>query len=383
MVAEKKVLLLGSYGHSNLGDDLLMWNYLEFLKDKGFTTMYVNANTTEYIPGIIKETYPDLRVVNTYKTSLLTYANIIRSVDCVVYGGGTLYKELYASTGRSPYSVITRLMGMNILAKLLGTRLYHLHIGIGSLKTRKGKLITRRALSAATYTLFRDQKSYDIARTTLGINPSKIMKSTDGLFINRIWETEWEKAPLRIDRKKYKRVIGINVLSDIPDWIDRQQYIDIMRQFVKSELEKGTYIIFIPFQTAFNPRNDLVFTEEIFGDVIANRENVTLLRDVPLQYIHSYLRLSDVFIGMRFHSLLLSTVSGVPFIAIAYDTKCWRFVEEIAYPYAIRLEELEYQALSTLYENALKHTEKTKAKLVLAADAFYNEAEEGIRKLHL
>lgn len=29
---QKKVLLLGSYGQSNLGDDLLMWNYLELLR---------------------------------------------------------------------------------------------------------------------------------------------------------------------------------------------------------------------------------------------------------------------------------------------------------------------------------------------------------------
>jgi polysaccharide pyruvyl transferase WcaK-like protein len=380
---EKTVLLLGSYGQSNLGDDLLMWNYLELLKANGFTRVYVNANTTEYIPEIIKKTYPDLHVINTYKTSLVEYIKIIKSVDCVLYGGGTLYKELYASTGRSPYSVITRLMGMNLLAKLLGARLYHLHIGIGSLRTKRGKFISKWAIQAADFTIFRDQKSYDIAKDTLHISPAKIMKSTDGLFINHVWESVWKKAPLSIDRKKYPRVIGINVLSDIPDWVDREQYITVMRAFVKEQLEKGTYILFIPFQTAFNPRNDLIFTEEAFGDLLKGKKNYTLLRDVPVQYISSYLRMCDVFIGMRFHSLLLSAVNNVPFVAVAYDTKCWRFVEEIDYPYAIPLEKLELQSLTELYKNAVKNNKKTKDQLALAAAAFYNEAEEGLRKLRL
>lgn len=381
---EKTVLLLGSYGQSNLGDDLLMWNYLELLKNRGYIKIYVNANTTEHIPKPVKEAFPNLEIINTYKTSLGKYAKIIKSVDCVVYGGGTLYKELYASTGRSPYSVIMRLLGVNLLAKLLGTKLYHLHIGIGSLKTWPGKLISRWALQAATLTIFRDQKSYDIAKKTLGINARKIVKSTDGLFTNRIWESVWDEAPLIIDRKKYSRVIGINVLSDIPDWVDREHYYKVMRAFVKEQLaDKNVYIIFIPFQTAFNPRNDLVFTEGIFGDVLKGKKNHTILRDVSINHISSYLQKCDVFIGMRFHSLLLSTVNRVPFVAIAYDTKCWRFVQEIGYPHAIELEKLELAALAVAYKNALKTSAKTKKLLDSATEALYSEAEEGLRKLHL
>ncbi|HEU5122073.1 MAG TPA: polysaccharide pyruvyl transferase family protein [Candidatus Saccharimonadales bacterium] len=381
---DKSVLLLGSYGQSNLGDDLLMWNYLEFLRDKGFTKIYVNANTTEYLPAPVKDSYPDLKIVNTYKTSLIDYVKLIKKVDAIVYGGGTLYKELYSSTGRSPYSVIIRMMGFNIIARLLGARLYHLHIGIGSLETTIGKFISKCALQAATLTVFRDQKSYDIAKNELKISPTRIMKSTDGLFINHVWEKVWDKAPLLIDRKKYPHVIGINVLSDIPDWVDREQYIAVMREFVKEHIsKKDTYLVFIPFQTAFNPRNDLVFTEETFGGIVKNKKNVTILHDVPINYISSYLQLCDVFVGMRFHSLLLSAVAGVPFVAVAYDTKCWRFIEEANYPYAIELEKLTLHSLQKAYENARGNQKETKQLLDGVAAALYKEAEEGLRKLHL
>ena len=76
-MTHKSVLLLGSYGQSNLGDDLLMWNYLEFLKEHQFSEIYVNANTTQFIPDPIKKAYPNLHIIDTYKTSILEYIKLI------------------------------------------------------------------------------------------------------------------------------------------------------------------------------------------------------------------------------------------------------------------------------------------------------------------
>jgi polysaccharide pyruvyl transferase WcaK-like protein len=379
----KKILLLGSYGQSNLGDDLLMWNYLELLQEKGYREIYVNANTTKFIPGAIKEAFPNLNIVLTYEASLKEYVRLIRSVDCIVYGGGTLYKELYGSTGRSPYSVITRLMGFNVLAQLLGTRVYHLNIGIGSLKTRTGRFITKRALMASTKTVFRDRESYEFARDTLGVPSSKIEQSVDGLFTNPIWRSAWHRKNLRIDRKKYKRVVGVNILSDIPDWVDRDHYIATMRQFVTSVLERGDYVVFIPFQTDFNPRNDLAFMTETFADIMKEYKNHTLLEDVPIDLIHSYMTQCDVLVGMRFHSLLLASACGVPFVAVAYDTKCWRFIKEIGYSYAVKLENLQYDELMRLYDESMNNRKPIQKQLKAATDKMYHEAEDGLRTLNL
>ena len=380
---EKSVLLLGSYGQSNLGDDLLMWNYLGLLRDRGFTRIYVNANTQDFIPKPIKKAYPGLHVISTYTTTIFNYLSLIRDVDCIIYGGGTLYKELYASTGRSKYSVIVRMMGFNLIAKLFGTKLYHLNIGIGSLKTGLGRFISKLALNAATKTIFRDKESYDYARKTLNIDKNKIEKSTDGLFVSRIWERPWHKANLRIDRKKYRNVVGVNILSDIPDWIDRDAYTYVMRQFVLRLLDEGDYVVFVPFQHAFNPRNDLLFTKEVFDEVLEGRSGYKILTEVPIDVASSYLRQCDVFVGMRFHSLLLSTVNQVPFVAVAYDTKCWRFIKEIDYPFAIELEKIQVDELMRLYTQAVTAKAKTASRLGVVTREMYKEAEEGLRTLNL
>lgn len=382
-MSARKILLLGSYGQSNLGDDLLMWNYLKLLQDRGAKEIYVNANTTKFIPDAVKKAFPNLHIVLTYDTSFVQYVKLIRSVDCIVYGGGTLYKELYSSTGRSPYSVILRLMGFNVLAKILGTRVYHLNIGIGSLKTRLGKFVTRLALSAATKTTFRDEESYLIAEERLYVKPEKIERSVDGLFMNSVWRASWHKKDLKIDRKKYKHVVGINVLSDIPDWVDRQKYIKTMQKFVSHILERGDYVVFIPFQTDFNPRNDLKFTTDTFDEVLKHHTNYTMLEEVPIDLVHSYMSQCDVLVGMRFHSLLLASACELPFVAIAYDTKCWRFIEEIGYSYAVKLENLQYDTLVTLYDSAINNRKVIRKQLKAATDRMYNEAEESLRTLNL
>jgi polysaccharide pyruvyl transferase WcaK-like protein len=380
---QKKALLLGSYGQSNLGDDLLMWNYLELLDRRGYKDIYVNANTIELIPKPIKKAFPNLRIINTYKTSIIEYIRLIKKVDCVVYGGGTLYKELYASTGRGPYSVILRLMAFNVLARLLGTKLYHLNIGIGSLKTSLGRFISKTALNAATLTTFRDQQSYDFAKNTLQISKRKIKKSVDGLFLGHVWETPWRSATLKIDRQQFKTVVGINVLSDIPDWINRDTYVATIKRFVSQLLDQGIYVVFLPFQHAFNPRSDLAFMQENFKDILKGRKNYTLVKEVSIDTVQSYLQQCDLFVGMRFHSLLLATVGRVPFVAVAYDTKCWRFVTEENYRYAIELEKLQADNLLKLCQKTLATNKKAKEQLDDIAIRSYNEAEESLRTLNL
>ncbi|MGH7196871.1 MAG: polysaccharide pyruvyl transferase family protein [Candidatus Saccharimonadales bacterium] len=382
MAHKKGVLLLGSYGQTNLGDDLLMWNYLELLGKKDFKRIYVNVSTKALIPQIIREKYPDIEIVETYRTSMRSWIRILRSVECAVYGGGTIYKELYASTGRSKYSVIRRLLAFNWLARFMGVKVYHLNIGIGSLRTWRGRMITKWALTAATYSVFRDDESYKFALARLGISERKVCSSTDGLFLNPIWQKPWRPARLPATRKKYKAVVGINALSDIPDWVNREKYITAMRRFVQRLLDAGVYVVFLPFQHAFNPRNDLVFMQEEIVAPLGKPANLHVVQEVPLEQASSYMRQFDVFVGMRFHSLLLAAANATPFVAIAYDTKCWRFIEEANYPHAVKIEDLTFKKLIQTYNNALGQR-KTSAKQLqaVAADNF-KEAHQCLRRLH-
>lgn len=371
---KKTALLLGAYGQTNLGDDLLMYNYLEYVQELGFTEVYVNASEVIHIPPAIAEKFPHLHVFETYHTSFARMFGLMRRADAIFYGGGTVYKELYSSTGRSPYTVILRVMLFNVLAAAMGKKVIGLHIGIGTLKTALGRWITARALSSSTKTTFRDETSFVFARDVLKVPPARIAQSTDGLFLNPQWQRPWLHATLPRAAKSAKHIVGVNVLSDIPDWVNREQYLKTVCTFVRGLLARGDFVIFLPFQTAFNEHNDLAFIKSEIVPHIRQFKNYHVADDLDLSNVVSYLQQIDVLVGMRFHSLLLATAASTPFLAIAYDTKCWRFVTEINYPYAQKIEDLDVVELQNLYQRLLAHTGEAKKQLARAAAENFKEA---------
>jgi polysaccharide pyruvyl transferase WcaK-like protein len=91
----------------------------------------------------------------------------------------------------------------------------------------------------------------------------------------------------------------------------------------------------------------------------------------------------DVFVGMRFHSLLLATVNKLPFLAVAYDTKCWRFVQENDYPFAVELEAINMPTMMRMFDQVIDTKGELAGQLGTIANEMYREAEEGLRKLPL
>src|SRR5687767_8005102 len=119
----KRALLLGAYGQSNLGDDLLLYNYLRLLRSKGYGSVVVNVSRADLVPDIICQEFPDLKTFVTYDTSMIRLLRLVRSSDIVVYGGGTVYKEMYGTTGRNPYSLVLRILVFNAIVRILGKRI--------------------------------------------------------------------------------------------------------------------------------------------------------------------------------------------------------------------------------------------------------------------
>ncbi len=379
---QKTALLLGSYGQTNLGDDLLMYNYLVFLRSRGFEHIIVNASSEPNIPEAIRHEFTELEVVLTYQTSLPMWVKILRRVDCVVYGGGTIYKELYSTTGRSKYAVISRILAFNILARMLGKPIYNLHIGLGVLKTGIGKWITKLALLTAHLTLLRDEKSYQFARQELHIPGNKLCSTTDGLFINNHWQKPWHGS-ISLPKGKYKRIIGMNFLSDIPDWVDRDTYLQAVREFVTDMVKQKNFVVLLPFQHDFNAHNDYVFMKEEILPFVPAAENLVLAPSLPIDKAVGTFASLDLFVGMRFHSLLLATSAATPFIGIAYDTKCWRFMQETKYPYAIRLEDISAEGLANMYETLQQDLTTTHNNLGDIADDQLTKGQECLSNIKL
>lgn len=350
----KKVLLLGSYGQTNLGDDLLLWNYLEWLNSKKhIAEITINTANKELMPEIIKK-YPNLIMKETYTTSVIKWLKIIKNSDAILYGGGTIYKELYKSTGRGKYSVITRIFIFNLVAKLLQKKVYNLHIGIGSIKTRTGKFLTKGGLKFSSYTIFRDTESYLFAKDELSIDNKKICLANDGIFLSNAWL----KTKSRIKPKSLRRV-GINLVSDIPDWVDRQRYIENSANLINKIIKKGYKVVFLPFQYDYNPANDKNFIESSILPRVKDTKSVEVIERLTPSNVSGTLDSVDYFIGMRFHSMLIALMKEVPFVGIEYDIKCSRLMKQINYPSRISLKDWRKNEALQLIESLVSNHEQS------------------------
>jgi polysaccharide pyruvyl transferase WcaK-like protein len=349
-MSKKRVLLLGTYGQTNLGDDLLMYNMLQLLESRGYTRVHVNISDKKLLPPEVKLRFGHLLELHeTYGTSPLAWLTLLAKVDTIFYGGGTIFKDLYASTGRGKHGVVLRIAIINFLSAMLGKRVYHMSIGIGSIRSKTGDFLTKLALNSARHTYFRDATSYEYAHKNLGISTRKITLTTDGIFIGHEWGDE---AAFLLPGTVKGPVVGVNALSDIPDWIDRKKYIAELGAFLNSLADSGAHLVFMPFQVAFNPHSDLAFLKkEILPGIPKDR--YTLISDMSLSHLAPVFEKIDYFVGMRFHSLLVSAIYAVPFLAIEYDTKCTRLMEEMRYPHSISLEKFTRDSALTTWKSLL------------------------------
>jgi polysaccharide pyruvyl transferase WcaK-like protein len=361
---EKAALLLGSYGHTNIGDDLLMFNFVFLLRKLGFTKIYTNVAVSANVPEEIAKL---VHMKETYGTSISDWVKILRDVDVVCYGGGTILKELYSSTSRSKYAVIIRMMLFNLVAKILGKIVYNLNIGIGSIQTKCGKIIVKISLILCDYTIFRDRDSFDYAKNELKININKIGLGEDGLFLNKRWHSPRDNSshiaePIRV---------GINVLYNIPDWIDRESYLKELRSFVNAIIERGFFVVFIPFQHSLDKNNDLVFIQRDLLPYLKVK-NFELIDHVPISNLVDTYKSIDFFVGMRFHSLLMAISTATPFLAIEYDTKCSRIIREYSYPFSVAIENFSCSLLLEKFDELLSNQEKNIEYLIKLGNHLYN-----------
>src|ERR1017187_5439113 len=108
-----KVLFIGTHGQNNLGDELLLQVFVDKLGDD-IDEWYINS----YQP---KQTKKQLKIKNaqTFHTrnnpvKLLGY---LFQCDAIIFGGGSIIKELYPEYGSSIYTSLNLLTFLVLIGR--------------------------------------------------------------------------------------------------------------------------------------------------------------------------------------------------------------------------------------------------------------------------
>jgi polysaccharide pyruvyl transferase WcaK-like protein len=145
----KAKLLLGYYGAGNLGDELILRQYLKENKDEKYTIFSYGYDYTK--DNVVKTYY--WKQGDKY-SNIKSFIFAIKNVDEVIWVGGTCFTD---EDGDGAFKFM-------LLAKLFFKKIKYINIGINNLKYSSRIRKVRLILTLASYISVRDKESFKNAQ---------------------------------------------------------------------------------------------------------------------------------------------------------------------------------------------------------------------------
>jgi polysaccharide pyruvyl transferase WcaK-like protein len=305
----KNILLVGSYGRGNIGDDAFLIATSKLLKDYNVT---INASDDAPLPAEIQQDFHKIPTSGISDVSKTVKA-ILQS-NAIVYGGGDLWVELYGD--KMPRQSLWKMLFLNSTARILGKKVVYIGCGAGNLKGFSLRL-ARYSASLANLVLVRD-------RQTLEIVKPKHYKLLPDLTV-----TLFNRRPSSDRRLEGKIDIAVSILYNIPDpERNFETYISSIAKNLGTLDSEKFRITLLPMHTASNFAKNDIWACERLKELLNTEIEVRIITPENFFDCKDILQSADIVIASRLHAGILATWLGKPCIGIAYRPKVARFFKE-------------------------------------------------------
>jgi polysaccharide pyruvyl transferase WcaK-like protein len=319
--SKKTILLLGTHGQYNWGDDILLHSFLHQLGPN--FSYYINSYDPESTRTLYEQEFDIKKVFHTTKDTF-SLPKIIFSSDIVFFAGGTIIRELYKSSKRNKYASMAMVLGVVAFSKIIARKKVVMsNIGAGPIPSTFGRLLTRILLSLVDFASFRDQQSLDLVRHC-GVRNKNMRVVPDCVFVNS--PRDFHNSLNQNDTPTSPLTIALNINYDIANTENWEYFIATLGSSLRSLAQTNKIrIIGLPMQTAFNPKNDLIMLEQFRSRI----PNIHFEIQTPRKTsdIGDIINRSDIVMAERLHALVIAAILGKPFIALQYDVKVRSLVD--------------------------------------------------------
>jgi polysaccharide pyruvyl transferase WcaK-like protein len=309
-----RILLLGTHGQHNIGDELLLETFLSQLGERNSYVIntYDKADTaarlgTRYRYELI-DTAGDRR-------SLLRH---LRRADLLVFAGGSILKELSAATGRPRYATMAMILALVCAARWLGSApVAMLNIGVGPIRTRRGRFLARRILNGVDLVTVRDAASSDLC-AQIGTT-TEVISSTDAVFsVTPTW-LRGGGAEARRDSSGPLR-IALNLNHDIEVPANWAYVLETLGAALSRLAQhRPIEVHALPMQSRGKQNDDAT----VLRQFASANPDVTVIEHLPRTHsdVARIIGSCDVVVAERLHALISSAKLGIPIIPLVYDVK--------------------------------------------------------------
>lgn len=343
MKKNKTAAVSGYYGFGNIGDEAVLFSILHNLKEiDSEIKPVVFSNDPE-------ATRLKYKVESVNRWSMISVACVLFRSKILISGGGSLLQDVTGVKNLIYY------LGVVVLAKVLNNKVIYYAQGIGPLKTTVGKMLVKHVTNRVDYVTVRDEFSKKILEE-IGVKKPPIEITADpvlGLNKNHIDLREGRKVLDEYGLPSNASLIGISVR----EWKEFYGYKKAFAKTADELIDKGWKVVFVPFHLP----QDLTACRDVINYM--KNEAVLLNKHMSAEKLLSLIGNFDLLIGMRLHSLIMSSVMGVPMIGVSYDPKVDNFLNLIGQTSAGSVENLCVTELKERIFWALDNKEELKSQL--------------------
>lgn len=322
------VLIIGYYGSNNAGDEILLEATINLLN-----SVYISPNITA-ITYSVQNTKEKHNINGISRNKYFQIVKGIKEADIVVGGGGSMLQNVTSNRSLIYYLTILK------LAKLMGKKVVLLGNGIGPLESKFATWITMRVLKSLDAIVLRAEDSFNLLKS---FNVDNIYLGNDLAFTLEL-EGEAKKNPKKI-------------LINLRKWFYEDEFIHNIVKFIKYLDNSGFDIYLVPFQQG----NDDLILKEVQDRL--DCQNVYFLDALDHYSLIDEISTAQLFIGMRLHGLVFSSICNTPFIGLSYDPKVSIFAKEQEQVYFDDLNKITYELLVDEFNNVYSNIEDYRSKL--------------------
>lgn len=319
------ITLLGSNSGNNAGDAAILAAILDVLSKQLPGAEFLVPTTR---PSFVNENYG--RDFNVKGINVMPWTGSIRLLgiptiralkrsDCALICDGIIFdKKLF----NPAFNFLITLFFLIPFAKLFKCKLVCYSSGIGPFNSWLGRFMAKVLINACDLVMMRERDSKDLC-LNIGVKREVILTG-DAAFINKVSDTPRLEEVVRAERINLQSpLFGLNVTSYIDQWLEKENRVRSKEEFIallarainkaKTSIPGG----FLPIIFSTHPM-DLPCAEELARDINGRVVSNTKYLSHDLMAVMGR---CSLFMGMRFHSLILASAVESPIIGLVYAPK--------------------------------------------------------------
>jgi polysaccharide pyruvyl transferase WcaK-like protein len=298
----RRAAIVGFVGFGNLGDELILAGIERLL-----APLPIEVTTLFGGPDLAATTaFRGVRRSSPWRHLPTPHAiRELRRADLLLVGGGGLLNDHWPL-------VIPRYLGWVVAARMVGTRVAWIGVGVGPIRRRAWRWLARLAARLSAPVLVRDEASAEL----LGGRSNRVSVIPDpALFL------EPPKAA------RPGPIMGLIVREPVHG---REPYVVALVELLARIADAGRTSGLTPRLLLMDPAADRAFARRV-ADRLARDGSRPASEALGPSVERAWQQLGElqVAVSVRLHGVLLAAMAGVPCVPIAYDGKVTTAAERL------------------------------------------------------